>query len=593
MPFQMPVSVADVLRDVQRQKMVLPAIQREFVWSPDQVARLFDSILRGYPIGSFLSWAVDGQHSGDFKFYGFIKDYHELLAPHCPVLDVESGQALVAMLDGQQRITALNIGLRGSLSTRLRGKHWNIHANYPAKRLYLNILSDAPENELGIKYDFRFFAEPPVAKDDDPPAHWFPVHLIYETAEAIEFHAYLVDHELADSKHALRLLARLHKAIHDDPLIYFYEETDQDLDKVLDIFIRVNSGGTVLSYSDLLLSIATAQWSELDAREEVHALVDELNAIGMGFSLTKDIVLKTGLVLTDVRDIGFKVTNFNKSNMAALEKDWNAIAHSLRLAVGLLADFGFSGSTLGANSVVIPIAYYAHQRGLGDNYRSLKEHQSDRQLLRRWVTRSVIKPGVWGSGLDTLLRELRSVLREHGHGRFPADEIESRMAATGRPLTFNAEEILELVETPFKSKRTFALLALLFPNVDTRNLFHIDHVFPQALFTKKRLLAAGVEESEISGYQALVDTFPNLQLLDGTTNIEKQDKMPLSWATEHFRDGLPEYLTRQELVGLPAEVTDFPAFRDVRRQRLARRLAMALDVDPSLVESADQTPTDP
>jgi uncharacterized protein with ParB-like and HNH nuclease domain len=59
MPFQMPITIAQALRGIQTYDYVLPAIQREFVWDTGQVARLFDSLLRGYPIGSFLFWKVD------------------------------------------------------------------------------------------------------------------------------------------------------------------------------------------------------------------------------------------------------------------------------------------------------------------------------------------------------------------------------------------------------------------------------------------------------------------------------------------------------------------------------------------------------
>ncbi len=105
MPFQMPITIADVLGRIQTHDYVLPAIQREFVWSQDQIKRLFDSLLRGYPIGSFLFWSVDfwsvdATHAGDFKFYGFIKDYHQLTAPHCPILDLPAGKPVTAILDG-------------------------------------------------------------------------------------------------------------------------------------------------------------------------------------------------------------------------------------------------------------------------------------------------------------------------------------------------------------------------------------------------------------------------------------------------------------------------------------------------------------
>src|SRR5690606_2526215 len=114
-------------------------------------------------------------------------------------------------------------------------------------------------------------------------------------------------------------------AVHSASSIHFYEETDQDVERVLDIFIRVNSAGTVLSYSDLLLSIATAQWKERDARSAIHGLVDALNSTGQGFAFTQDVVLKSGLVLAGIGDIGFKVKNFTAENMATLDRDWDSI----------------------------------------------------------------------------------------------------------------------------------------------------------------------------------------------------------------------------------------------------------------------------
>src|SRR5271154_4610773 len=75
-------------------------------------------------------------------------------------------------------------------------------------------------------------------------------------------------------------------------------------------------------YSDLLLSIAVAQWSKLDARQEIHGLVDEVDRIGSGFNFSKDFVLKAGLMLADIASVGFKVENFNHANMGTLEQVW-------------------------------------------------------------------------------------------------------------------------------------------------------------------------------------------------------------------------------------------------------------------------------
>src|SRR5690348_18478691 len=91
----------------------LPAIQREFVWKPEQVAQLFDSIMRGYPISSFLFWELDEANKGRWEIYRFIQDFDER-GSHNPAANAHGVQQLTLVLDGQQRLTSLLIGLRGT-----------------------------------------------------------------------------------------------------------------------------------------------------------------------------------------------------------------------------------------------------------------------------------------------------------------------------------------------------------------------------------------------------------------------------------------------------------------------------------------------
>lgn len=119
---------------------------------------------------------------------------------------------------------------------------------------------------------------------------------------------------LPQAKFANKALFKLFSVIRRNQTISYYLEESTELDKVLNIFIRVNSGGTTLSYSDLLLSFATAQWQEKDAREELNKFMDEVNLIGRGFNVGKDIILKSCLVLSGFSDISFKVDNFNRSS---------------------------------------------------------------------------------------------------------------------------------------------------------------------------------------------------------------------------------------------------------------------------------------
>lgn len=582
MAYQTPITIKKVLERIHARQYVLPAIQREFVWRPEQVCQLFDSLLRGYPIGAFLFWNVTAERSRDFVFYEVMARYHERDHHHCERLELPQPRAITAILDGQQRLTSLNIALNGSHAARLRGKRRTSAHAYPAKELFIDLCHSAPDDELAMHYRFEFLVLERAQEDSGPETHWFRVRDVMDLSDTTTPPwDYVMSSEIADERQreAIKTLERLRRVVHDDPVVAFHEEDDQDLDRVLNIFIRVNSAGTTLSSSDLLLSIATAQWTGRDAREAITQLVDALNQTGQGFRFDKDLVLKAGLVMTDAGGIGFKVMNFNQANMAQLETNWERIENALRIAARLLASFGLSERTLAANSVLVPIADYLYQRGPSEHWLDASESRDDRQAIRGWVVRSLLKGGVWGSGLDSLLLNIRRALRDGGSKRFPVERIESAMARVGRALTFSAEEIDELLDSRYGKARTFALLAMMYTGIDVRNEFHVDHVFPKTRFTPARLRAAGVAEDCVKEYGALVNRLPNLQLLEGPINIGKQATMPADWARTVFADeeAVGLYLAGHDLHGLPEDLDTFVEFCESRRVRMKRRLLQALD----------------
>lgn len=534
--------------------------------------------MQGYPIGSFLFWNVEAENSKQYVFYGFIRDYHQLNNPHCPRLDLPKDQAVTGILDGQQRLTALNIGLRGSHAEKLPRKWWNNPDAYPVKHLYLDLPALAGENELGLKYNFRFLTPQQAADQSADGHHWFSVGDVLELEGGPDIFRYVQGAGLESDQEAYHTLDRLHRVVHVDPAINYFEVEDQDLDRVLNIFIRVNSGGTVLSYSDLLLSIATAQWTDRDAREEIHTLIDDLNRTGQGFGFSKDLVLKAGLVLADLGDIRFKVTNFNQTNMKVLEQEWDRIAAALRAGARLLADFGFSERTLTADSVLIPIAYYLDRRGLGDAYLDGVAHRKDREVCRSWVIRSLLKSGIWGSALDTLLSNLRKAIGSAGDDRFPIEAIEAEMSRLGKTLRFEEDEIEDLVSTPYGNKKVFPILSLLYPGVDVRNEFHVDHVFPRVLFRKRQLREAGIPEELSEDFRDRVDGLPNLQLLEGPVNTQKAEMLPAEWSRRQYPDegARGMYLAAHDMHDLPDDLRGFLDFYEARKQRMEARLRSVL-----------------
>jgi hypothetical protein len=436
-------------------------------------------------------------------------------------------------------------------------------------------LSGDTPDEDGILYNFQFLDDARAAKSE--AELWFKVPDIVGMPSGPAMLKWLVDQGLTDSKltKAYTVLDRLHRTVHADQLLFYYEEEAQELERVLNIFIRLNSGGTVLSYSDLLLSIAVAQWSKIDARSEIHSVVDELNKIGTGFNLSQDFVLKAGLMLTDIASVGFKVENFNRSNMEKLEASWPNVRRALLQTVELAASFGLNGQTLRADSALLPIAYYLFEKKASDNYVTHTQYQADRQAIRGWLIRSLLKAsGIWGSGLDTLLTALRKTIQTEGASMFPVAAVRQVMAAGGKSLAFEPEEIEELVAMQYGDKRLFALLSLLFPFVDLHNQFHIDHVYPISRFTALRLANAGVPEAKIEQYAELANSLGNLQLLEGALNVEKRAVLPAEWLTNRYpiESDRTHYAKIHELGEVPADIASFDQFVQARRERLRTRI---------------------
>lgn len=580
MAFQTPITIKEALTAIFRHEYVLPAIQRELVWKPRQIEMLFDSLLRGYPIGSFLFWLVQPDDTRKYRFYNFVTQYHEKNPHNAPIGEVPRESSLTAVLDGQQRLTALNIGLRGSYSSKLPRLWWNNPQAFPERHLYLNLRSRPDENEDGMRYDFRFLTRD-AANDRGPMTFWYPVANIMDVEDSADLIDFVHDKGLSDAKEPQKLLTRLHRVVHDTGVISCYMEKSQDLHKVLNIFVRTNSGGTVLSYSDMLLSVATAQWDRYDARGEIHGFVDEINSVGSRFSFNKDFVLKACLMLTGL-NTEFRVTNFNATNMSRIQDEWERVKASLRLAVRWASRIGYDSTTLTSTNSLLPIAYYFHRREMTEAWLIDGSCRDDRQRVRGWLTRALLKKGVWGSGLDTLLGGLRNALREPSP-QFPVEDLERYMQRRGKGLAFSEEELEDLADIRFGDPRVYGVLTLLYSFVDvTRNQFHIDHVFPRARMSRTALRKMGVPESEFADFLDRVNGLANLQLLPGRENTRKSATLPAKWLSDEFEnpESRREYEERHDLTGLPAELAGFPEFYDRRREQMLNRLRQILS-DPA------------
>jgi hypothetical protein len=273
--------------------------------------------------------------------------------------------------------------------------------------------------------------------------------------------------------------------------------------------------------------------------------------------------------------------------MKKLESNWPQVAETMRLTARLIASFGLSRDTITADSALLPIAYYLHTRRCDEGYLTSKVEAEDRQIVKHWLIRSLIKPGIWGSGLDVLLTALRDVIR-HASGQFPDESLEREMRVRGKSLTFTDEEVEELADMKYGSRDLFGLLTLLFPFVDTRNQFHIDHIFPSAVFYARKLKQLGLSEDEIARLQDSKDRLSNLQLLQGPDNQSKNDQMPAKWIAETYKkdEDRKDYISRHMLDGVMTDLSGFEAFFEGRRQRLLERIVVVLNGPADIADEA-------
>lgn len=572
MSFERPVTIKEAIENIHRKKYLLPAIQREFVWSAEQIELLFDSLMRNYPIGSFLFWSVERDNLTNYQFYEFVRDYHERDNTHNPKANVSGDSDVIAILDGQQRLTALYIGLKGSYAYKLPRKRRDNDAAFPKRTLCLNLLSPSEDYEKEFEFKFLTASE---RKQRDGDTFWFPIGKMLDINEPHQVNDFLIENKLNTLdkfKFANRTLFRLQKLIHDDEIINYFLEKDESLDKVLNIFIRVNSGGTQLSYSDLLLSIATAQWKQRDAREEITWFVEEINGIGNGFNFNKDFVLKSCLVLSDFTDIAFKVDNFNATNMLKIEQNWDDISQAIRLAVTLVSSFGYYRDTLTSNNALIPIAYYLYKINLPQNYPQASKYKDDRQTVFKWIIASLLKR-VFSGQPDNVLRPIRQIIsteNSNGAVNFPLEKVANALRAGTKSINFNDDEIDNLLYYKYGQSYTFSTLAVLYPTLDFNNKFHMDHIFPKSLFTKKGLRKRGVPSDKIDYYMDCCNYLGNLQLLEGLQNQEKSGKDFKEWLYETYphKTDRKDFMKKHYIPDVDLSLQNFEEFLAEREKLL-------------------------
>ncbi len=572
------ITIREAMRKIASNAYVIPAIQRKFVWRPEQIEMLFDSILRGYPINSFMFWEItDEKIKQDYKFYSFLQNYADRYSednPDAPTAFLNL--PFIAVIDGQQRLTSLYIGLNGTYRYKRPNKWWsNDEAAMPTRRLYLNIKQPVKSQIDNDKYyDFRFLSKDDLDSLKNDNDLWFKVGDILNMTSISDVNSYLISNGLLNNHFAMDTLVKLFSKVNNEEIINFYTETEQDQDKVLDVFIRTNSGGTTLSFSDLLMSIASANWTTLDARNEIKKLRDEIRQYGKpNFDVSQDFVLKSLLVLSDV-DIRFKIANFGKSNIRLFESNWGAIRDSLLSAFSILGELGFNDSLIRAKNAVIPIAYYIYKNDLSKTIVKSTYSKEDKQRISVWLTLSLLK-GIFGGQSDNILKSLRDVIGKNSRpSYFPLKEIVAAFKSSpDKNYTFDDEILSGFLHEKYQSNMASLILYLLYPEVVYKYGQNVaqDHIHAKINFTDKaKFDSIGFDSKDIDfcKNEDNWNSVLNLQLLSELENKSKSDATLEDWAKKNGKT--EEDLFVDQNIGF--KIVDFKKFIENREKNILQKL---------------------
>jgi hypothetical protein len=525
----------------------LPNIQRSFVWSEEQICRLFDSILREYPISTLLVWKT----KSTIRHRKFIDNFRRDLVNQLSIFFVpETDKKKCLVLDGQQRLQSLYIGLCGS---------------YEGRELHLDILSGEIAAPDDVKYKFAFL------NSSEAVFPWVKFkEIVFSPKNALALAQSLMrtagrDLTEKDSEKIAEHVALVVKTFHSDDGIS-YQELDSientelyKEDDVVEIFIRANSGGTRLAKSDLLFSLLTASWDY--ANEEMEVLLDQLN--GHGFAFPRDFVMKTCLTLLD-QGARYEVDKFRKPGIREeIEHEWETISKTVRDVIDFVKGKTFirCDKAMPSNLVLIPLIYVRYHF-----------HQAWQQArdIDKFLLRSLLA-GAFSGTPDQLIDDCVNKIKQLKG--FDANELFEVIRSKGRSLELTEDRFWQM---GYSSDTIHLLFNLWYRDFNytpayENNLPQVDHIFPQSALRNVKTLNPRTNRRDLMKYKdAERNQLANCMLLTQRENGAggKGDILPDVW----FADKDERYLD-MHLIPANRDLWKLERFDDfiAERKRLIRQ----------------------
>ena len=498
----------------------LPNIQRPFVWSQDQIARLFDSIMRGYPINTVMFWKTTSAIAHR-SFAITWKSEMDL----SPLRHTGNHLRKYFVLDGQQRIQAFAIALRGT---------------YDNAHFCFDVSSDPTQTPEEEEMKFRF------AFKEDYAWPWIKVSEISSWNNPAKRRSGLKKYSPSESlpDELDRMAENVHllfERLGDDAVVRVMEldSTDTDAaiqyteDDVLEIFIRANSGGTTLAKSDLLFSLLTSKWDEAEIL--IDDLLESVNAGTYDFS--RDFVLKLALVLLGEK-AAYKVQKFRKPGVREqMEDAWPRIVAAFQVVRDFVQQHTYmrDDSSLPSNLLLIPFIFQRFE--FPRAWETMTADPIASREFALFLSRASLA-GTFAGAKDNLIDALVDEIRSK-EGVFDAPSLERVISANGQSVL--AKEA-RLLRANYGTPLINVVLSMLYPDPTnyspaySGHLPTVDHIFPQALLKK-------VKTDKKARYsKADRNVLANCMLLTASENQSKGAELPSEYLARQSDEFLQRHL---------------------------------------------------
>ena len=409
------MSIRTLLEKISSNNLILPALQRGFVWGNKDIAKLFDSLLRDYPINTLMFWEAADLPSQPIGFYRFLEpnftvgdSNEEIVKSSCPPT-----QTYNVVIDGQQRITSIYLGICGSYKT---AKARN------SSELYLRLDKGSSTGD----YDFQFLNSSQFSSKTKAGEVWCKVKDVF--APTFNLFNTISSLGLGSNDWGQDTLAKLSALFNNNDVINYYcINGNKTLDEVLDIFVRTNSGGYTLTKGDLLLSAMTVNWScistSVSARKYVEEIIGDVKSFG--YKIDKDWVLKCFVMLAD-EPLNLNVASFMSSTVCnTIYSNRDRVKDSIEKAFDLVSNWHLLEKGLTTKLAIIPIVYFIYIQKLHKTAILPTNSQKTNYVsMRRFVFHSIIN-NLFEASTDSTLKDVRSVIKGFtSSGVFNYSEIE-------------------------------------------------------------------------------------------------------------------------------------------------------------------------